>query len=164
MQLNKEQVLNFLPHRDPFLFVDSVSDVTLSQAAMEKEQGSLVMRDLINSKVTAHFHCRADHPIFAGHFPGNPILPGVVQVEMIAQVSSFGVLKAFPKAFDEEVNMALLSITEAKFRKPITPGMDLTIITECVKMRGAFMTSSGKIYCQDELISEASVFASIKIG
>lgn len=159
MNLSSEDVKKFLPHRDPFLFVDSVSEVTVTE---EKE--SYTTKDLIGACSVAHFHAREDHPIFTGHFPGNPILPGVVQVEMVAQVTSFILLKAYPNAFEQKIDMALLSVNAAKFRKPILPGMDLTIKTKCEKIRGIFMTSVGEIYCNDELISEATIMASVKIG
>lgn len=160
MELNREEVLKFLPHRDPFLFVDTISEIHLAEGITEN---SSTMRDIVGSEVVAHYKTKEDHPIFVGHFPGNPILPGVVQVEMIAQVSSFGLAKVMPQALETDIDMALLSVNSAKFRKPITPGMDLTIKTKCLKLRGDFMSTEGEIYCGDELLSQASIMASIKV-
>lgn len=161
MKLDKNKVLEFLPHRDPFLFVDTVSEINLSSDVEVKKDYD--MKDMIGSEVIAHYRTRADHPIFAGHFPGNPILPGVVQIEMIAQVCSFGFLKIYPDAFERNIDMALLGVSEAKFRKPVTPEMDLTIKTRCLKIRGGFLTSEGTITSGDELVAQASIMASIKI-
>jgi len=159
MKLDLEHVKKFLPHRDPFLFVDSVSEINTIEMKETYET-----KDLIGASSVAHFLAREDHPIFAGHFPGNPILPGVVQVEMVAQVTSFILLKAYPNAFENKIEMALLSVNSAKFRKPITPGMNLTIKTTCEKIRGVFMTSSGEITCDGELIAQASIMASVKFS
>ncbi len=161
MKLDKAKVLEFLPHRDPFLFVDTVSEISLSADIEKKEIYD--MKDMVDSRVTAHYTTKVDHPIFEGHFPGNPILPGVVQIEMIAQVCSFGFLKMYPDAFDRQIDMALLGVSEAKFRKPVTPGMELVIKTRCLKIRGGFLTSEGVITAGDELVAQASIMASIKI-
>lgn len=159
MMLSHEQVRKFLPHREPFLFVDTVSEIKLAENCDSGPE----MRNIVGSEVIAHYKTRADHPIFSGHFPGNPILPGVVQVEMIAQVSSFGLAKIRPDSFETNIDMALLSVNSAKFRKPVVPEMDLTIKTKCLKLRGHFMTTEGELYVGDELYAQASIMASIKI-
>jgi 3-hydroxyacyl-[acyl-carrier-protein] dehydratase len=93
MLFDQEAVKEFLPHRDPFLFVDQVNDIKLKEGVGEE---NLTVKEVQGASVLATFFTREDHPIFAGHFPGNPILPGVVQVEMMAQASSFALTKAFP--------------------------------------------------------------------
>jgi 3-hydroxyacyl-[acyl-carrier-protein] dehydratase len=78
MLFNKQEVLDFLPHRKPFLFVDTVESVTVDPKVLESEK--VESKDLVGSKVVAHFHVGEDLEILKGHFPGNPILPGVIQV------------------------------------------------------------------------------------
>lgn len=161
MMMQKTEVLNFLPHREPFLFIDRVESVI-------KPDGEIVPADIldlkmaVNMEVVAHYRTITEHPIFAGHFPGKPILPGVVQVEMMAQATSFVIVPLLKGRTYPNLDVALLSVSEAKFRKPIIPEMDLVIKTKCEKSRGPMLTSSCKIYFEDQLMSEATVMASIR--
>jgi len=158
-KLNKDDVLKFLPHRDPFLFIDSVSNVTNPNT----KDGELIdAKNVIETTVTAHFYTDPKHPIFAGHFPGRPILPGVVQVEMMAQSSSFTITRMHPDPLALKLEVALLSVAEAKFRKPIYPDMHLTVTATCKKWRGAFTSYDCTIHHNGELMSECSVMASVR--
>lgn len=160
MLMNLEQVKAFLPHRDPFLFVDSVVE---AQAA-DGFNGELTeLRELLGAKVHAVYETKEDHPIFAGHFPGHPILPGVVQVEMMAQASSFIITLMKNFSSETKLDTALVSVSNAKFRKPIYPNMKLDIKTECTKCRGPMMADVCEIYHNGELMSQAEVMATIKL-
>ncbi len=160
MEFGIDVVKSFLPHRNPFLFVDGVESITVSPEHAEKE--SLDIKEIIGGEVIGHYRTRADHPIFEGHFPGKPILPGVVQIEMMAQVSSFALMKVVPNWRDLQMDVMLLSVLGSKFRKPVFPEMDLKIKTRCTKIRGPFMTNECAIYHNGEVMSEASVMASVK--
>ena len=160
MEIGIEEVKSFLPHRDPFLFVDGIKKVTLSPEAQAKE--SIDIKDLVGSEVVGSYTTKKDHPIFEGHFPDNPILPGVVQVEMMAQMSSFSLMKAVPDWKEKKMDVMLLSITSSKFRKPVLPEMELEVVCKCTKIRGPFMTNECVIYHNGEMVSEASVLASVK--
>ena len=160
MYLDKEKVKSFLPHRDPFLFVDSVESIKFSDE--KKNLGKV--ENLEGCEIEAKYFIHPDHPILAGHFPGNPIVPGVVQVEMMAQVASFALCRLFDKPFKEiDLKLALLSVSNAKFRKPIKPNMELKIVALCTKFRGKHSTYDCQIFHNDELMSEASLFASFDI-
>jgi 3-hydroxyacyl-[acyl-carrier-protein] dehydratase len=157
MLIKREEIMSFLPHRDPFLFVDAVESVV---PACDKVEA---VKDLAGTKVIAMYRTKKDHAIFAGHFPGKPILPGVVQVEMMAQASSFIVKALKDDISNMNLEVALVSVENAKFRKFILPEMDLVIKTECVKVRGPMISSNCEIYHDGVLMSEATVMASMKI-
>lgn len=162
MFLNTDQVMQILPHRDPFLFIDSVESVTIPGRTLAP--GELVEpKDLQDAEVVAHYRTKKEHAIFKGHFPDYPILPGVVQVEMMAQSTSFIVFLLHQNPMNLKMDVALLAITEAKFRKPILPEMDLKIVSRVLKTRGPMITSECKLYHNDQLMSEATVMASLKM-
>lgn len=162
MILNTEQVKQILPHRDPFLFIDSVESVRIP--GQEIVAGKIYdIKELQDVEVVAHYRTKKEHNIFAGHFPDYPILPGVVQVEMMAQATSFIVLLLNADPFSMKMDVALLGINEARFRKPVLPEMDLKIVTKTLKVRGPMITSECKLYHNDVLMSEATVLASLKM-
>lgn len=162
MILNTEQVKKILPHRDPFLFIDSVESVKIP--GQEIIAGKIYdVKELQDVEVVAHYRTKKDHNIFAGHFPEYPILPGVVQVEMMAQATSFIVLLLNEDPFSMKMDVALLGINEARFRKPIFPDMQLKIVTRTLKFRGPMITNECKLYHNDILMSEATVLASLKM-
>lgn len=163
MLLNLEQVKKILPHRDPFLFIDSVESVSIP--GKEIADGQIFeIKEIQDAEVVAHYRTRKDHAIFAGHFPDYPILPGVVQVEMMAQATSFIVLLLMENPFAMKMDVALLGINEARFRKPVLPEMELKLVTKLLKIRGPMITSECKLYHNDQLMSEATVLASLKMS
>src|SRR5574341_2279814 len=101
MLMSEEDIKRFLPHREPFLFVDGV---------IEMEPGE---------RIVAFKVFRPEEEFFKGHFPGNPVVPGVIIVEALAQA---GGILAY--ATDPEVNKmpALAGLENVKFRKPVFPG------------------------------------------
>ena len=161
--MNKDQVVNFLPHRDPFLFIDSVQEIDIS--GCEKQSDFSDPKDLVGAKVVAHFEIKEDLEILKGHFPGNPILPGVVQVEMMAQASAFLSVPLIGEDMSKvKVETLLLSVDKAKFRKPLVPGMKLEITAQISKVRSRMASYEGSITCDGAKIAEAVIMASINIS
>lgn len=163
MLLDKQMVMKFLPHRDPFLFIDGVVELRLPPE-LDGKKGPFPSAQLIGGTSICTF--RVDHKVkvLEGHFPGNPILPGVVQVEMMAQAASFLATKSFDGPLDKvKVDVALLGIDTARFRKPIVPPMDLEIHSKFVKARGPIQIYECEIRSNGELMSNATVMASLKI-
>lgn len=164
MLLNKDQVKAILPHREPFLFIDSVESVILPGIAQAPGEQYFELKDLIGVEIQASYRTKKEHPIFEGHFPDNPILPGVVQVEMMAQAVSFFVLYLIKDFSEYKMDVALVSVESAKFRKPVYPEMDLKIISKLEKVRGPMIYSSCQIFHNDQLMSEATVMATLKMN
>lgn len=163
MFMNQEDVLNFLPHRDPFLFINSVDKIEHPRLNLTPGKDHVEFKEMYDAEVSARYYTRPDHPIFEGHFPDYPILPGVVQVEMMAQATSFGMRFVSSELNNHNMDVALLGVNSAKFRRPILPDMHLSIKTKCLKCRGPISTYACEIYEGDKLMSQAEVMASIRI-
>lgn len=163
MLMDKHQVMNFLPHRDPFLFIDSVKEVILPEELKDKK-GPFTPKDMIGAKSICAFKVDSSVKVLEGHFPEYPILPGVVQIEMMAQAASFMVIYCLEKPVEQsKLDVQLLGVESARFRKPVIPPMELEIHAVLTKVRGPIQMYDCEIYSEGELISQTSVMASLKI-
>ncbi len=133
--LNIQQVMQILPHRYPFLMVDGVL----------KMEGN---------KITAFKNVTINEPYFQGHFPGHPIMPGVLQLEAVAQVAGILMLR---RAENLGQLAYFMSAEEVKWRKPVLPGDVLVIEVELTKSRGKIGKARGVCKVKDEVVSEADV-------
>jgi UDP-3-O-[3-hydroxymyristoyl] N-acetylglucosamine deacetylase / 3-hydroxyacyl-[acyl-carrier-protein] dehydratase len=134
-QLNAEQVMQILPHRYPFLLVDGVMKIE-------------------GNKITAFKNVTINEPYFQGHFPGHPIMPGVLQLETIAQVAGILMLRQAENAGQIAYFMAA---NDVKWRKPVLPGDVLVVEVEMMKMRSKLGKAKGICKVDDEIVSEAEV-------
>ncbi|MCI4626543.1 MAG: 3-hydroxyacyl-ACP dehydratase FabZ [Candidatus Magnetoovum sp. WYHC-5] len=132
-------ILNILPHRYPFLMVDRIVELIDSESA--KGIKNVTMNE----------------PFFQGHFPGNPVMPGVMIIEAIAQVS--GIL-AFQSGMKGNT-VLFMSIEKAKFRKPVVPGDQLLIEVKVLHKRGNVWKFSGKASVDGAVVSEAEFTAMV---
>src|SRR6184192_3896560 len=135
--LDTGEVMNILPHRYPFLMVDRV-------IGFEGE-----------NKITAIKSITINEPFFQGHFPGHPVMPGVMQVEAMAQVASILLFKLTKTS--SRVGY-FMSADQVKFRKPVFPGDTIFIHAELTRARGNRMAKT-KCYCvvNDAIVSEAEL-------
>jgi 3-hydroxyacyl-[acyl-carrier-protein] dehydratase len=141
MLLDAVQIQKILPHRFPFLFLDRIISAVPGE--------SLVAQKLVSMS----------DPILQGHFPGHPILPGVVQVEAMAQAGV--VLAHISGLFDLELHHCFfVGIQEAKFRAPVVPGEVLTIEIKALRL-GRLSKLSGEIRAGEQLKSSATFTAVI---
>ena len=131
-----------LPHRYPFLLVDRVDSLT-------------------GEKIVARKLVTANEPCFQGHFPGNPIMPGVLIVEALAQA---GALLVAPQvAFDPARDaFFLMSVDKVKFRKPVVPGDVLMLEVAPLRKGGAVWKMRGVAKVGDVVVAEAEFVAAIK--
>lgn len=164
MLLNKNQVMHFLPHREPFLFIDSVKEIILPENLKDKK-GPFTQSEIIGTKSICHFVVDHSVKVLEGHFPGYPILPGVIQIEMMAQAASFMAIHCLEKPIEQsKLDVQLLGVDSARFRKPIIPPMELEIHAVLKKVRGPIQMYDCEIYSNGELLSQTSVMASLKIS
>lgn len=140
MQLDINEIMKILPHRYPFLMVDRI---------VEMEQGK---RCVGMKNVTIN------EPFFPGHFPGHPVMPGVLIIEAMAQVAGIMAYIDSDEATRAKVTY-FMAIDNARFRKPVSPGDQLRIeITTTMKRRGIWGVA-GKAYVGDTLVTEADLKA-----
>jgi 3-hydroxyacyl-[acyl-carrier-protein] dehydratase len=135
--LDITQIQRILPHRFPFLLIDRVISLTPRQ------------------KIVALKNVSANEPHFAGHFPGFPIMPGVLIVEAIAQAGGALLLTEIPDR-DNKL-MVFTGIERARFRKPVVPGDQLRIEVEVLAWRSTATRMQGRVYVGDKLVCEAVV-------
>ncbi len=134
--LDINEVLRILPHRYPFLMVDRIVDC------------------LSESKCTGIKNVTINEPYFPGHFPGHPIMPGVLQLEAMAQVSSVLMLR---KPENTGKIGYFMSADNVKWRRPVLPGDTLFIETELLKMRGSIGQTRCRCLVNGEVVSEADL-------
>jgi len=130
-----------LPHRFPFLLIDRV--VELSE-----------------SKVVALKNVTINEPFFAGHFPGHPIMPGVLIVEAMAQAGAVMAMSQSDKK-PEELVIYFMALDSVKFRKPVVPGDQLRLEVEPLRKGGAIWKMKGQALVDGQVVTEAQFLATI---
>jgi 3-hydroxyacyl-[acyl-carrier-protein] dehydratase len=135
--LDINQIQEILPHRYPFLLIDRVVEITRKQ------------------RIVAIKNVSVNEPFFAGHFPGYPIVPGVLIVEAIAQAG--GALLLTEVAGRDGKLMFFTGIERARFRRPVVPGDQLRIEVEVLAWRSTAVRMGGKAYVGEKLACEAIV-------
>ncbi|MFA6142617.1 MAG: 3-hydroxyacyl-ACP dehydratase FabZ [Candidatus Omnitrophota bacterium] len=133
--LDINMIQKILPHRYPFLFVDRIIEVS-------------------DKKVVGIKNVTIDEPFFQGHFPGHPIMPGVLIIETMAQVGGVGALN-----LKENLGKLayFLTIDNAKFRKPVLPGDVLRLEIDLLKVKLGIMKIHGVAKVDNEVVTEADM-------
>jgi beta-hydroxyacyl-ACP dehydratase FabZ len=135
--LQANEILKILPHRYPFMLVDRI-----------------IEQDTENGRIVGLKNLTFNELFFQGHFPGNPVMPGVLQLEAMAQVA--GVMLNSREG-NEGKTAYFMSMNKVKFRRMVIPGDQLRIEIEVTRMRSRMATVQGKAYVGDELASEAQL-------
>ena len=140
-ELDVRRVLDVLPHRFPFVLIDRVISIDGDES------------------LTALKNVSVNEPFFPGHFPGHPVMPGVLQLEAMAQAAGILLLR---KSSSEGKVAFFMSADKVKFRKPVVPGDQLIIVANLDKIRGNKLATA-KVECKvgDQVVSSASLMFSI---
>jgi 3-hydroxyacyl-[acyl-carrier-protein] dehydratase len=137
--MNVNEIMKLLPHRYPFLLVDRIADLQPGVSAIGVKNVTI------------------NEPFFQGHFPGQPIMPGVLIIEAMAQVA--GVM-AFRSGVEGKA-VYFMSIDNAKFRRPVVPGDQVIMDIKVLKQRGNVWRFSGTATVEGKLVSEAEFTAMV---
>ena len=137
-----KKIMDILPHRYPFLLIDRIIEI------------------IPGEKIVALKNVTINEPFFQGHFPGVPIMPGVLIVEAMGQA---GGILAFSSAPQENKNAILyfMGMDKVRFRKPVVPGDQLLIEAKILKQRSTAIKMSGIATVEEKLVAEAELMASI---
>lgn len=137
------EVLELLPHRYPILLVDRVLEIS-------KEKGIKALKNVT-----------INEDIFNGHFPGHPVMPGVLIIEALAQAAGIYVMSSESKLDPKEHIVYFMSIEEAQFRKPVIPGDALILEVEVIKNRGKVWKMKGEAKVNGQRVANATFSAMI---
>lgn len=137
-----KQIMNMIPHRYPILLVDRLLEFVPNESAVGLKNVTI------------------NEPHFMGHFPGEPVMPGVLIVEAMAQTAALMVVKTLGDAAMDKL-VYFMTIDGAKFRKPVTPGDSLHIHIQKTHSRGPVWKFTGKALVEGQVAAEASFSAMI---
>ncbi|MCK4857526.1 MAG: 3-hydroxyacyl-ACP dehydratase FabZ, partial [candidate division Zixibacteria bacterium] len=139
--LDINAILKLMPHRYPFLLIDRIIDIVPDKS------------------VTALKNVTINEPFFQGHFPGHPIMPGVLIVEAMAQAGGFLLLNTV--AEPETKVVYFLGIDRVRFRKPVIPGDQLRFELKMISFRRSTCKMTGQAFVGDNLVCEAEMLAAV---
>lgn len=135
-------IRELIPHRYPFLLVDRVVEL-----------------DLEGKRIVARKNVTINEPFFQGHFPGQPIMPGVLIIEAMAQVGGLLLMEAVENP--EEKVMYFMSLDNVKWRRPVTPGDQIRFEVEIMQIRRHVCRMRGVGYVDGQVVAEAEMMARI---
>ncbi len=139
MEIQDKDIIRYLPHRPPFLFVDSVVSITK------------------NKKIHAKKLIKSSEYFLEGHFPNNPIFPGVIVVEALAQASGILGFKSMNKTPEDGSIYVLAGVDKVRFRKRLRPGDNIDLFSEIISKKSGIW----KFECRAELDGEIACTATI---
>lgn len=145
--LNIIEIQQRLPHRFPFLLIDRV---------LRFEYGPDKTK-FVGRKVVARKNVTINEPYFVGHFPNNPLMPGVLQVEAMAQA---GAIACAPE-HDDQIEVLIAKISEAKFKRPVSPGDVLEIHAKIISEKSSILSVTCEMFCDGHLVAQADVMAKV---
>ena len=139
--LDVEAIQKLIPHRPPFLFVDRVVELELGKRLRAVKSVSM------------------NEPFFLGHFPGHPVMPGVIILEALAQAAALLAIQSMKGGQAEKKLPYLMSIDGARFRRPVLPGDRLELLVEITKVKGPVWKEHGEARVDGLIVAEADFMA-----
>jgi beta-hydroxyacyl-ACP dehydratase FabZ len=143
--LSLEEIYRLLPHRYPFLLVDRIISLELGKRIVGLKNVSV------------------NEPFFQGHFPGRPIMPGVLIAEAMAQVGGILALLSVPENQGNS-SLFLLGLDKMRFRQPVVPGDQLRIIVESIRGGKKFWKMKAQVFVDQTLVAEGELMAAVGQG
>ncbi len=134
--LTAKEIMEIIPHRQPFMLVDTIEELEMGKKAVGKKCVSY------------------NEPFFAGHFPGEPVMPGVLILEALAQVGAVAILSQ-PENKGKTAYFG--AINSAKFKGKVVPGDVLMLETEIIKAKGPIGVGSAKAYVDGKVVAQAEL-------
>ena len=138
-----DDIIKILPHRYPFLLVDKITE-------LEPEKRIKGMKNVT-----------ANEAFFQGHFPGKPIMPGVLIIEAMAQTGGILARLSVPGALDKKGDIFFIAMDKVKFRKPVVPGDQIVFELEPIRTGSRVWKLKGKALVENDLVAEAELMATI---
>lgn len=145
LPLYHQDIIKILPHRYPFLLVDRITEL---------EPGK---------RVVGIKNVSINEPFFQGHFPDNPIMPGVLIIEAMAQVGGVMARLSTPGVMEKkgEDSIFFIAMDKVKFRKPVVPGDQIIFELKALRTGSRIWKMAGKAFVKDNLVAEAELVATI---
>ena len=141
--INKEKILELLPHRDPMVLIDNLFNIIPMKSGL------------------GHLKITEDKFFLQGHFPGQPVMPGVMIVEAFGQAAAALAAFSMDPGKVKDKLVYLMSVQSARFRKPIMPPCDLYLDCRVDKIKGKIWRYKGVAYCNNEKMADAEWMATI---
>ena len=142
-KLNKQQIIDLLPHREPMLLIDELYDIKKLFSA------------------TAVVNVKKDSFFVQGHFPGNPVMPGVLIVESFGQAAAALTASGIDKSTYENKLVFLIGVEKARFRNPVIPDCKLILKIEAIRSHGRVWKYKGEAFVDDKKMADAIWSATI---
>ena len=143
LKLNKQDIINLLPHREPMLLIDELYDIKKLSSA------------------TAVVNVKKDSFFVQGHFPGNPVMPGVLIVESFGQAAAALTASGIDRSTYENKLVFLMGVEKARFRNPVIPDCKLILKIEAIRSHGRVWKYKGEAFVDDKKMADAIWSATI---